>query len=85
MKIFGYREDDCVSDYPLHLRESTIECTKLELKKVIRFLTYIENDLENYDLSKDEDCHYQYRDWDPSWNEQMPDFIISMISDDKHL
>lgn len=81
MKIYGYDENDQVSSYPLSLREGTIECTRAELKKIIQFLTYIDKDLENYDLSEEEDCHYHYSDWNRSWNEKASDLIIAMLSD----
>lgn len=81
MKIYGYDENDQVSSYPLSLREGTIECTRAELQKIIQFLTYIDKDLENYDLSEDEDCHYHYSDWDR--NDQPSDLILAMLPDDK--
>ena len=78
MKIYGYQKDD---DTLLKLEEMSLQCTIMEMEKIIVFLKKVK--MEHERVSAGENiCHSNWRDLDPTWTEGEPDIIIVTSNND---
>lgn len=77
MKIYGSRVDD---EESVQLKEVIFNCNVEEIQELITFLEIVKERHESY-LKTDGECHTHYRDWNKEWEIDLPDIVVTTISD----
>ena len=78
MLAYGYDWDSQGRRLPQTLREVSLDCSREELDRLIRFLQDVREEAAGEKL--DSLSHWHFRDWDPAWTQEHSDFII-LLSD----
>jgi len=74
MEVFGYDKKDEEFEKCLPLSQVTLSCKKEDIDKIIEFLNEVKKDCKNEKIENGD--HWHYRDFNDSWTEEEPDFII---------